>query len=480
MSEITKDLFCLPVFERVLLSYCFKNIANYYAISSNLSDRDFLHPRHRMIWMMLGMLVERGASKFDGSMVISEAQKSGILSEIGGYEYVNAIIGLNENDKNVQYYIDRILDASTKHQLHLKLRLNLEELERTAKDNDVTSTDMLSKVTGEVMQLDIDSKAVREATNLSDGLDEYLQDRKNNPIEFCGLSTGFPILDRRIDGLVPGTLTVFCARPKCGKSTFLSTISKYTAYECDDRKAVLYVDTEMPFDQFRPRLISVLSGVPERRVKHGGYTDDEWVCLKDAAKVIKQGRLFHEYLPGYNVDKLKSIYNKYKHREDIGLAVFDYIKAPPGADFRNKKEYQILGDVTTALHDMAGELQIPFLCANQINRQQDIADSDRILRYADVIMIFRPKTYEEVTNERGLAGGRFKLMITDSRRGGTTPEEGIGYDFLKTSLQISEAQEQAIDYFSKEFKEKEDMMYEETGTGEADGSGGSKRDDNIF
>ena len=480
MSEITKDLFCLPVFERVLLSYCFKNMANYYTISSNVSDRDFLHPRHRMIWMMLGMLSERGASKFDGSMVINEAQKSGILADIGGYEYINAIIGLDENEKNIQYYIDRVLDASTKYQLHFRLRLGLEELERTAKDNDTTSADMLSKVSGDVMQLDIESKAVKEATNLSEGLQDYLQERKDNPIEFCGLSTGFPILDRRIDGLVPGTLTVFCARPKHGKSTFLSTISKYIAYETDNRKAVLYVDTEMPFDQFRPRLLSILSGVPERRVKHGGYNDDEWICLQDAAKVIEKGKLFHEYLPGYSVDKLQSIYKKYKYREDIGLAVFDYIKAPPGADFKNKKEYQILGDVTTALKDLSGQLDIPVLCANQINRQQDIADSDRILRYADVIMIFRPKTFEEVSNEGGLSGGRFKLMITDSRRGGTTPEEGIGYDFLKTSLQISEAKEQAIDYFSKEFKEKEDMMYEEAGTGETHEPNGSERDDNIF
>jgi len=480
MSEITKDLFCLPVFERVLLAYCFKNVANYYTISSNISDGDFLHPRHRMIWMMLGMLSERGATKFDGSMVINEAQKSGILSEIGGYEYVNAIIGLNVNDKNIQYYIDRILDSSTKYRLHLSLRANLEKLESTAKDNDVTSADMLSKVSGDVMQLDIESKAVREATNLSDGMDEYLQERKDNPIEFCGLRTGFDILDSRIDGLVPSTLTVFCARPKHGKSTFLATISQYIAYQTDDRKAVLYVDTEMPFDQFRPRLLSILSGVPERRIKHGGYTNDEWLCLKRAADIIKKGKLFHEYLPGYSVDKLQSIYKKYKHREDIGLAVFDYIKAPPGADFRNKKEYQILGDVTTALKDLSGQLDIPVLCANQINRQQDIADSDRILRYADVIMIFRPKTFEEVTNEGGLAGGRFKLMITDSRRGGTTPEEGIGYDFIKSSLQISEAEEQAIDYFSKEYKEKEDMMYEDNGPGETNESTDSERDDNLF
>jgi replicative DNA helicase len=144
----------------------------------------------------------------------------------------------------------------------------------------------------------------------------------------------------------------------------------------------------MPFDQWRSRMIAMLSGVPERRVKHGGYTEQEYFNLQQATDLIKKGKLFHEYMPGYDVGKLSAIYNKYKHVEGIELAVFDYIKEPPGGS-KDRKEYQLLGDVTTALKDMSGELQIPFLCANQLNRQKDIADSDRILRYADVLMFSR-------------------------------------------------------------------------------------------
>jgi len=247
-----------------------------------------------------------------------------------------------------------------------------------------------------------------------------------------------------------------CARPKHGKSTFLSNVSAHVAYRLS--KPVLYVDTEMPFEQWRSRMISMLSNVPERRVQHGGYTEQEYFNLKQAIDLIKKGNLFHEYMPGYSVDKLAAIYNKYKHVEGIELAVFDYIKEPPGGS-KDRKEYQLLGDVTTALKDMSGELQIPFLCANQLNRQKDIADSDRILRYADVLMFFKPKEKEEM-ERGGTLGGGYKLVITNSRRGGTTPEEGIGYDFLKRTLQISEAEVQLIDYESKEYKEKEEMEYD--------------------
>ena len=292
------------------------------------------------------------------------------------------------------------------------------------------------------------SKSVKEARNLSDGLEEYIEERKNNPVNFCGLSTGYPILDKKIDGLVPSTLTVICARPKVGKSTLLSNIAVNAAYRLF--KPTLYVDTEMSFEQWRNRIIAMMSGVPERRIKHGGYTDQEYTNIRQAIMLIKKGKLFHEYMPNYSVDKLITIYKKYKHVENIELAIFDYIKPPPGGVSENKKEYQILGDVATLLKDLSGELNIPFLCANQLNRQDDIADSDRILRYADVLIFFQKKLIDEI-EAGGENSGTHKLIIKDSRRGGETPEEGIGYDFYKSRLLIKEAKNQLIDYSTKSY-----------------------------
>jgi replicative DNA helicase len=460
--EKTKEMFCQAVYERALLSYCFESVDNYYVIASAVSDQDFLRPEHRLVWIIMGSLIKRGVSKFDGSLITNEAVHNGVIKDIGGYDYVNAVIGMDISNVNVQYYIDKVLDASTKFQLYMRLQNGLTKIGSEATNDDVSSADLLGLVGKDVMDLSLKSKAVKEATNLSDGLDEYIEERRNNPIEFCGLSTGYKILDKRIDGLVPGTLTVICARPKLGKSTFLCNIGSYVAYKL--LKPVLYVDTEMDFDQWRSRMLSMMSGVDERRIKHGGYTDQEYFNIQQASDLIKKGNLFHEYMPGYSVDKLAAVYNKYKHVEDIGLAVFDYIKEPPGGSKdKNRKEYQLLGDVTTALKDMSGELQIPFLCANQLNRQHDIADSDRILRYADVLMFFKHRELEEM-DRGGIRSGGHKLVITNSRRGGTTPEEGIGYEFLKRTLQLSEAEVQLIDYDSKEYKEKEEIEYDTDST----------------
>lgn len=456
MIEKTKELFCQAVYERALLSYCFESVDNYYIIAAIIDDQDFLRPEHRLIWMIMGALLKRGVSKFDGSLIVNEANLNGVLKSIGGYEYVNAIIGMDLSDTNIEYYITKVLDTSTKFQLYVKLQSGTTDVGKDATNEDVTASDMIGAIGKDIMDLSLKSKAVKEATNLADGLDEYLEERRENPVEYCGTSSGFTILDKRIDGLVPGTLTVVCARPKHGKSTFLCNIGAHVAYRL--LKPVLYVDTEMPFDQWRTRMVAMLSGVPERRIKHGGYSDQENFNIDQALKLIKKGKFFHEFMPGYSIEKLSAIYNKYKHVEGIELAIFDYIKEPPGGD-KSRKEYQLLGDVTTSLKDLSGELQIPFVCANQLNRQKDIADSDRVLRYADVLMFLKPKEIEEI-ERGGMEAGGYKLVITDSRRGGTTPEEGIGFDFLKRTLQMNEAKVQLIDYDSKEYKEKEDLKYD--------------------
>ena len=456
MSELSKEMFCQANYERALLSYCFVSVENYYIIASAIDSKDFLLPDHEMIWLIIGTLIKRDVPKVDGELVLNEADHNGVLQKIGGYDYIRSIINMDMPKDNIQYYIDKTLNSSTKHQLHNSLSRNMSNTEVDARNEDVTATDMIGNVSSDIMDLSIKSKAVKEATNLSDGLDEYIEERRYNPVEYCGISTGFDILDRQIDGLVPGALHVVCARPKHGKSTFLSAVGAYVAYNLG--KPTLYVDTEMPFEQWRARIISMLAIVPERVVTHGGYTDEQYEKICKAAKIINKGKYFHEYMPGYNVEKLIALYKKYKHVEGMEFAIFDYIKVPSGVDFKNKKEYQVLGDVTTALKDLAGELDIPVLCANQINRQDDIADSDRILRYADVLMFFKPKSKEEMDKVYPFEKeyGTHKLIITDSRRGGTTPEEGIGYSFTKRMLHLSEAPKQLIDYNESKKEERND------------------------
>lgn len=437
-TEEAREMFCKPGDERALLSYAIKRADNFYTICSKVEESDFLDPEHKTIYTLLKVLVDKGGlEKFDISTIVNEATANGVLKNIGGYDYIESIADMPLEQANLPHYINTVMESSTKYRLHRDLDVSMDVLADNAKTGR-TSEDLIGLVESKVMDLSTRAKSIREPRDFAEGLGDYIEERRANPVEMSGLSTGFPILDYQIDGLIPGTLNIISARKKMGKSTFLTNVAAHVAYRL--KKPVLYVDTEMTFEEWRNRVISMLSGIPERIIKHGGYTDEQYRTLHDkCVKIVERNCLFHEHMPGYSVDKLTALYKKYKIKEKIELAVFDYIKEPDSSSVdRSRREWQVLGDVATRLKDLAGILDIPFFAAVQLNRDGDVAGSDRISWFADIVMNWMERSADDIEMS-GIDSGQMKLVIRDTRRGGRTPEEGISYKFRKTSLLIKEA-----------------------------------------
>jgi replicative DNA helicase len=183
-----------------------------------------------------------------------------------------------------------------------------------------------------------------------------------------------------------------------------------------------------------------MSNTRERDIKHGNYTEEDYQRIQNrCVGMVEKGELYHEYMPGYSIEKIVALYKKYKLKHNIGLMIFDYIKEPDSSSIeRQRREYQVLGDVTTKLKDLAGQLNVPCLTAVQINREGNVADSDRIARYADIIMQWTTRSKEEMEGQPDGKAGQYKLVIRETRRGGMTAEEGIGYYFFKEKLLIDE------------------------------------------
>lgn len=430
-----KQMFCRAAEERALISYCMKDLSNYFAVCSKLSATDFLYAEHQMMIMLFEKLASKGASSFETNLITAEANAEGVLESLGGLQYIQTIANMALSDRNFDLYLQTVFDASTKYKLYMLLSDKLTTIEENTKEG-LSSADLLSSVEASILDLSMSGLNINEPINLSDGLQEYIDELKDKKIVLSGLSTGYPILDKQIDGMVAGTLLVIAARKKVGKSAFLSNIAINAA--CRLNTPVLYVDTELSFNEWRSRALATISGIKERDIKHGGWDDMTHLQIQKAKRLIDGKKLFHEYMPGYSVDKLVALYKKYHHKEKIGLIVFDYLKEPDSTSVdRQRKEYQLLGDVTTKLKDLAGQLNIPALTAVQLNRDNDIADSDRIARYADVICIWSTREAKDI--ETGsVDSGSHKLVIKDTRRGGATNDNGIGYNFRKDILQINE------------------------------------------
>lgn len=439
--EVIKDRFCDYSTERSVLALAYKYEDLFYTLISKVTVDDFLAEDTNKLYFVMRLAYESGIRVFDPPILAKIAEDIGVSSLITE-RFLLAISNLVVSKDNFINYLDTLLDISTKYKLYLNLYANSELVYQNANSiESVTSNDLLSKVQSDILDLSLVSKAVEEPIHIAEGLEEYIASIEDTKVEIIGLSTGYPVLDKAIDGLINGTLTIVAARKKMGKSTFLTNIGTNVAVKAGE--PVLYVDTEMSFNEWRARVLAIISGVPERVIKHGGFKQDKQVYerVKRSVALLQKSKLYHYYLPGYTVEKLAALYRKYKLKEDISLGIFDYVKEPDLSSVdKGRKEYQILGDVTTKLKDLAGQLDIPFLAAVQLNRAGDVADSDRVARYGDVIAFWGLRDSKQAEENAWDLDeiGHYGLYIKDSRRGGTTGAAGIGYHFFHSKLTIRE------------------------------------------
>lgn len=471
-SDQVKSQFAHAGNEAAVLACVFKDATNYFEVEAKLADQDFLTPHHKALWTIIKTLMRADVTIIDLAAVMNQASVLKMEEGVGGYDYVSSLFEKSVNPANIQFYLDRVADASTKYQIIQAVDeiSHLTERNKTLTGETLTAADLVDFSQNKFLEIAVNSERGTDAEDLAEGLEEMLAEVIANPTTVRGLNTGFQRLDEAINGLEPGTLTVLGARPKVGKSTFL--LNSAINIACRTGTPVLYIDTEMSIREQRMRLVSILSQVPERDIKNGTFYNNEAdrQAVEEAKELASKGMILHKYYPDFTAEAVSSITRKYHHQYGIGCLIFDYIKLPDSdlQHIGNVKEHQALGYLCVALKNLAGQLNIPVFTAAQIGRlgankghisASEFADSDRILRYANTLLGLSQKTKKELNelaeefgSDQVIKMGSHRLQILDTRAGGTN-FVGLDINFRKKVLTMREAEVQVTDLKPMEAEE---------------------------
>jgi len=450
VSEVQAAWYSNPSAERAVISLCLQSMTSFIDASAKLDASDFLDSGNRALFTVLSSLSSVGVGSFDLPSVASAVGDLGLLDSIGGFKYLDALYRSEISKDNLDIYVNQVLDSSLMFKLEKKLKESVSYV-REAGNNSKAATEILSRIEDGILSLSLETMKIEDGKHISDGILELLASYEAEPSTVRGLRSGFPILDRILNGFEPGGLYVVGARPKMGKSMLLSN---WATHICAEQSIpVLYIDTEMTFkENYQPRMLSHLSGVPERVIKNGLYLNDkkQHEAVYYAAEVMKRMNFIHKYMPGFRMEDVRSVVRKYHARNKIGALFFDYIKMVELND--NYNETQTLGYLTSSLKDLAGQLGIPVVTAVQINRagegkshisSDQIADSDRVLRYCNTLMALAPKSKSEIESD-GQACGTHRLQILDNR-GGSSFYSGIDLMSYRSIITLKEAETQSSD-----------------------------------
>lgn len=237
----------------------------------------------------------------------------------------------------------------------------------------------------------------------------------------------------------PGELVLVQAKYKQGKSALLMNEA---VHKLQNGVPTLVVDSEMSTRQYTERLLSHISGVSNKKIKNGTYSEEEWQRVQEARAWLKRQPFVHIYDPNMNMDKLYSICKMLKRKIDLGFVVYDYLKFNNGT---SSEIYNVLGAKCDFLKNkIAGELDLPVLSAAQLNRAGEIADSYKINMYLSVAIKWGYKT-QEMQIRDGVECGNMYAKIYINRLGEQMQEDDeeqyIDMMFYGDTMTVEEAEQ---------------------------------------
>lgn len=236
-------------------------------------------------------------------------------------------------------------------------------------------------------------------------LAEDREDRKDGKISWF-----IPELEKFCH-LKAGEMYMVEAKKKVGKSILLMNQAIHLLKRGEP---VIYYDSEMNDKLFFLRMAACISGIDSKKIEDGTYSDEEEKVFKRAVDWIEQAPLWHIYIPEFDKASIFRTCRTFKDTKKIRCIIVDYIKSDGSSAEEN---YNTLGKMTNFWKNIiAGKLDMIVISAAQLNRNGDIADSDKIERYVSFAMKLQGKTSDEISRY-GAECGNMKLIIHLNRLG---------------------------------------------------------------
>jgi len=423
--------------ERAVLSGICKYADGIYLEIADVMDAEcFTIDSNKLIFQCLHSLCEENITAIDIASILSKAKELGyedFFNKKDELSHLQAVLNFPIHRDNVKKFATKIAK--------LKIaRLLKEQLGNAQKNiNGINGSESVSHI------ISLAEDPIFDFTNLisnddtapeqmATGLDDYLKELQENPIDQVGIPTGFPVYDQSIGGgLRKSTINVIAARPKTGKTLLSDNMGLNIA---KSGIPVLNMDTEMTKQDHMNRLIAMMTEIEMNKIETGKFADSHASIQKvnKAAEELKNANFYHKSIAGKPFDEQLSIMKRWIVKEvglnDDGTAkdcvvFYDYLKLMDTQGLSaDMKEYQLLGFMMTSLHNFASKYKIPIVAFIQLNRDgitkestDTASGSDRIIWLCSNFTIFKRKSDEEISEDGPSAGNR-KLIPIISRHGG--------------------------------------------------------------
>jgi replicative DNA helicase len=382
---------------------------------------DFYKPAHSQIYECILDLYGKGEPA-DAITVAEELKRRDVLEQIGGKPYISGLLEAYPTAASAARYariveehslLRRLIDAGNKVQeIGFSLPADVED-----------AVDQAEEIVYEVgdRRLRDDIHPIRGLLTENMETIETLYERGEH---ITGLASGFNSLDDKTSGFQPSNLIVVAARPSMGKSSLLGDFALHAALKT--KVPVVIFSLEMSRHEMVQRFLSSDARVDSQRIRRGSLQEQDWMKLSSSLGRLAEAPIFIDDSASVTLMEMRAKCRRLKARHGLGLVIIDYLQLMQSPR-KSENRQQEVSEISRSLKILARELDVPVLCASQLNRGveyrsdkrpllADLRESGAIEQDSDVVMfLYRDEVYNPDTESRGEA----ELIVAKHRNGPT-------------------------------------------------------------
>lgn len=364
-----------------------------------LIKTDFTNPLQQIVFYALFNMAKQGVSTItpqDVDFYLKQyPTQYSYYEKNRGYEYLLNIHQLTEgNDcKQFDFYYDRLKKFSMLRDLN-DLGYDVREFYDTDKDflerdkqderlNNIKLAEIPNRIREKLVEVENRHIGKEQGTSqeASRGLRELVEELKKSPE--VGLPLDGDILNYATRGARGGKLYIYSAPSGVGKTRYMvgNACAISLPYLDNNKRVVirkslqkvLFVATEMKADEIQTLILAYVSGVNEKNILLGNYTDDEWERIQMALDIIEsyKDNFIIESIPDPSMAMIKAKLAKYIVQDNIEYIYYDYIFSSPGllSEFRDieVREDVALMMLSNTLKEVAMTYGVFIQSATQLN-----------------------------------------------------------------------------------------------------------------
>ena len=390
----------------------------------------FYLDKHGKLFTAIKKLYDNGIP-VDFTTLTNELKDQGLLSAVGGVEYITEIMEQTPIASNVSYYINIVEEKSVLR----RLIDSATDIASLGYSNEYNLEETLDKAESKILEVVKDRKATdfKHMPEVLTNVQTNLEKLAANKGKISGLSSGYIDIDKLTDGFHPGELIILAARPSVGKTALALNIAQNVAI--NDKKSVIIFTLEMLAEQVVPRMIASVGQIEAFKLKNGNLENKDWSRVTSAMATLADTNIYIADTTNITVGDIKAKSRRVKAQDpNLALIVIDYLTLISGMSRYSGQRQQEVSEISRALKALALELQIPILALAQLSRAlearedkrpilSDLRESGQIEQDADIVAFLYRDDYhnKEVSTPDNIS--KIEVILRKNRNGSTGTAE---------------------------------------------------------